>query len=96
METILRLRFITAWGSELKHHSIRKCENHWQKITYFLCVILYVWVTSHKIISSSSIFLKIHDFFNIWVIFHCINIHFHYVFINWQSSRLLPISDYYG
>ena len=40
METILRLRFITAWGSVLKHHSIRKCENHWHKITYilwFLC-----------------------------------------------------------
>ena len=63
------------------------------------CVFFCDWVTSLRMIFSSSIHLPksfINSFFNSWVVFHYVNVpHFLYPFFCWGTSGFFPASSYY-
>ena len=66
---------------------------------YILCVFVCDWVTSLRMIFSSSIHLPANFtnslFFNSWVVLHCV-FHFLYPFLCWGTSGLFPAPDYYN
>jgi hypothetical protein len=56
---------------------------------YKLCMSFWVWVTSLRMIFSSSILIL-----NSWIVFHCVNeLHFLYPFFYCGTSGLLPLSS---
>lgn len=66
--------------------------------TYHVC-LYWVWVTSLKMILSSSLYLSANFmmlFFNSWVILNFVNVpHSVYSLFSWRTSKLFPFSSYY-
>ena len=69
------------------------------KSEYIPCMSFGGWVTSLRIIISSSTHLPakfMSWFFIRWIVFHCIDVpHFPYPFFSWGTSRLFLVSGYY-
>lgn len=84
---------VTSTEHTYTHTGSLKAKTHRLK---FHAIGIGLWVTSGWMALAPFIYLQSLIFLNSCIIFHCVNIpHFHYSFISWRTSRLLPMSGCY-